>query len=127
MRPAGSPVALEKRRHKAIQLLQKGLRPVEVARVIGVDRRSVRRWKSAYRQQGLSALKAKPAMGRPSRLTVDCKRNILRMIKKSPQAAGFKAEDWTYELISQAIRKKFGVTYHRNYIGPLIRAINRAS
>jgi len=42
MRPQGSPLELERRR-RAMQLLREGLPPVEVARMVGVDRRSVRR------------------------------------------------------------------------------------
>ncbi len=124
MRPKGDPKLLEDRRKKAIKLLNGGMLPVKVAQMLGVDRRSVRRWKSAYRHDGLRALKARPAMGRPSRLTKDCKKDILKMVKKGPQAVGFRAEDWTYDLISKAIQKKFGVAYHRNYIGPLMRSIN---
>ena len=47
MRPLGSPEQLETRRTRAIALLQRGLMPVEVAKQLGVDRRSVRRWNAA--------------------------------------------------------------------------------
>ena len=50
MRSMGSPRELEQRRYRALALLQKGLSPVEVAQRLGVDRRSVRRWKSAARR-----------------------------------------------------------------------------
>ncbi|MFQ5931826.1 MAG: helix-turn-helix domain-containing protein, partial [Nitrospiraceae bacterium] len=49
MRPSGSPEMLERRRHRAMALLQRGHQPVEVARLLGVDRRSVRRWNAAFR------------------------------------------------------------------------------
>ena len=68
MRPPGSPVELERRRRRAMQLLREGLPPVEVARMVGVDRRSVRRWNAAHRERGLSGLKAKPAPGRPAQV-----------------------------------------------------------
>ncbi len=48
MRPKGSASELERRRQRAIALLDKGHAPVDVARMLGVDRRSVRRWKAAY-------------------------------------------------------------------------------
>jgi transposase len=60
MRPFGSLKLLEKRRIKAIKLLGTNLQPVEVARILGVDRRSVRRWKSAYLKNGMAALMARP-------------------------------------------------------------------
>jgi transposase len=56
MRPLGTPEELERRRYRAVALLAERHSPVEVARIIGVDRRSVRRWKAAHRQQGVQAL-----------------------------------------------------------------------
>ena len=55
MRPSGSPQELEQRRLRAVRLLKEGFSPVEVARQIGVDRRSVRRWKAAARSGGAAA------------------------------------------------------------------------
>ena len=69
MRPAGSPAELERRRLRAVELLAQGHPPVEVARLVGVDRRSVRRWKAAYRKQGRRAIAARPACGRPPKLS----------------------------------------------------------
>lgn len=64
MRPAGSPKSLQLRRERAMQMLKDGNQPVEGAAKLKVDRRSVRRWRAAYRQQGAQALQAKPAPGR---------------------------------------------------------------
>ena len=69
MRPPGSPQELERRRHRALALLARGDAPVDVAARVGVDRRSVRRWKAAHRAQGVRGVQAKPAPGRPPKLT----------------------------------------------------------
>jgi transposase len=55
MRPAGSPEELQRRRERCIALLREGYAPVEVARMVGVDRRSVRRWNAAFRTESLPA------------------------------------------------------------------------
>ncbi len=52
MRPHGSPAELERRRLRALELLQEGLQPHVVAQRLGVDRRSVRRWKRTYPKAG---------------------------------------------------------------------------
>jgi transposase len=65
MRPSGSPKFLERRRLRAILLLQNGLQPVDIARQIGIDRRSVRRWKVAFLKDGLVAIRARPLPGPP--------------------------------------------------------------
>ena len=68
MRPHGSPAQLEQRRLHALVLLEQGLSPVDVGRRLGVDRRSVRRWKAAARPGGAARPKALPAPGRPPTL-----------------------------------------------------------
>ena len=63
MRRKGSSEELERRRYRAMQLLGDGYDAGEVARRVGVDRRSVRRWKAAYRMGGNQALKARAVSG----------------------------------------------------------------
>jgi transposase len=71
MRPEGSGKQLERRRQRAIALLlEEGHAPVEVARLVGVDRRSVRRWNAAYRKQGASGVAARTVPGRPRKLSM---------------------------------------------------------
>ena len=123
MRPHGSPELLERRRHQAVALLQQGLLPVEVARRVGVDRRSVRRWKAAHRQQGRRGLQAKPATGRPPRLTPSHKRRLETHLLKGAKGAGFATDLWTCPRIAELIRTKFGTRYHVDHIGRLLRAM----
>ncbi|RMF85152.1 MAG: helix-turn-helix domain-containing protein, partial [Nitrospinota bacterium] len=69
MRPKGSPEVLEWRRKRAIELLEAGKNPSEVAEFLGVDRNTVYRWRRKYRRGGLEDLAAKPIPGRPPRLS----------------------------------------------------------
>ncbi len=55
MRPLGSAAKLEERRMNAIKLLKKKKGPVEVARQVGAEYRSVRRWYIAYQKNGEAA------------------------------------------------------------------------
>lgn len=68
MRPTEPATVLEQRRLQAISLLNKGHKPVDVARRVGVDRRSVRRWRADYQRNGTDGLKATVAT-RPSSQT----------------------------------------------------------
>jgi transposase len=63
MRPFGSPEELERRRVRALALLEEGQLPSEVARRVGVDRRSVRRWSAAARKHGEAGVRARAAPG----------------------------------------------------------------
>jgi len=123
MRPTGSPEALERRRQRAVELLRQHLPPVEVAQRVGVDRRSVRRWKAAYRKQGEGALRAKPAPGRPPRLSVPEKTELAAALLKGAKAAGFPTDLWTCPRVGQLIAHRFGVRYHVDHIGRLLRSL----
>ena len=120
MRPTGSPEELERRRLRALALLKEGLLPSEVARRVGVDRRSVRRWKAAARRRGEAGVRAKPAPGRPSKLTAQHKRRLEALLLKGPQAAGFDTDLWTCPRVAELVQRRFGVDYHVDHVGRLL-------
>ena len=122
MRPKGSPEELESRRRRAIALLNQNYQPVEVARMVGVDRRSVRRWKASYLNEGKQAIKAKPA-GRPQKLQEEAKKALERKLLKGAKAAGFPTDLWTCPRVAQLIDVLFGVRYHVDHIGRLLRSL----
>ena len=122
MRPIGSGEKLEARRRRAIILLKKGMAPVNIAKILKVDRRSVRRWKSAYREGGSASLRAKPVPGRPSRFGDKLKLQLDTLLKKGPKANGLPEHQWTYALVSKVIKRRFGISYHAHYIGPFLRS-----
>ncbi len=122
MRPQGSPAELERRRLRAIALLDQGLLPHEVAERVGVDRRSVRRWKQAYHRKGRAGVKAHPVPGRPPKLTARQRHTLVRWILRGPEAFGFRTALWTCQRIAHLIRDRFRVTYHPDHVGRLLRA-----
>src|SRR5207245_1525699 len=83
------PAELERRRVRAIDLLERDLPVHVVAERLGVDRRSVRRWKRAHRGQGRAGLRARPASGRPPKLTAAQRRQLARLVVAGPEAAGY--------------------------------------
>lgn len=123
MRPPGSPGTLERRRRRAIAMLEQGLQPVEVASQLGVDRRSVRRWKAAYLAGGETALQAQPASGRPSVLDEKAKARLERILLKGARAAGYPTDLWTCPRVAAVIAERFGVAYHVDHIGRLLRGL----
>lgn len=123
MRPHGSPEELERRRHRAIGLLNRGYQPVEVARMLDVDRRSVRRWKAAFRKQGSGAVKAKPATGRPPKLDLQAKKKLEKALLRGATAAGFATDLWTCPRVCHLIQSLFGVSYHPDHMGRFLRSL----
>jgi len=123
MRPVGDPKELERRRERAIALLAQGLMPVEVARRVGVDRRSVRRWKAAYRQRGAAALKAKPAPGRPRKMSAREQKRLARRLLKGARAVGFDSDLWTCPKVAELLQREFGIEYHVRHVPRVLRGL----
>lgn len=121
MRPQGSPAELERRRLRAIELLERDVPVYVVADRLGVDRRSVRRWKRAYRRRGQAGLRARATPGRPSRLTGAQRATLVRWILKGPEAAGYRTALWTCRRIAHLVQTRLGVSYHPDHIGRLLR------
>src|SRR3954453_9847589 len=95
MRDKGSPAELEHRRLLAVQRVLEGYSPQEVAEFLGGDPRSVRRWVSAYRQEGWPGLRARPAPGRPPKLTSTQEKIVRRWVAGTPTEHGFATDLWT--------------------------------
>src|SRR5262245_53720645 len=67
MRPKGTAAELERRRRRAVQLVEQGESPTVVARILGVRPTSVHRWRRLARQP--NGLAARPVPGPTPQLT----------------------------------------------------------
>src|SRR6185369_11365155 len=68
MRPPGTTDELERRRFRAIELMEEGVPRKWLARILGVSAASLSRWQ---RLAELGELKSKPSCGRRRRLSDD--------------------------------------------------------
>lgn len=123
MRPHGNPQELQKRRFRAISLLKEGNQPVDVAQIVGADRRSVRRWNAAYKKEGQKGIEANPPSGRPPKLDVRGKKNLEKALLKGAMAAGFNTDLWTCPRVAGLIEKLFGIRYHVHHISKLLHSL----
>ena len=123
MRSFGSAAELGRRRERAIQMLQEGLPPFEVARKLGVDRRSVRRWRAAFGKHGTRGLQPQPVPGRPVKLDLKAQHRLERLLLKGAQAAGFPTDLWTCPRVRDLIESRFRVRYHEDHVGRLLQGL----
>jgi transposase len=121
MRPFGSPADLEARRRRAVALLDKGLGVREVARQIGCAPASVSRWQAEVRSRGPDGVQARPAPGRPRRLTARQRARLLQLLLKGASAQGFSTDLWTLPRVATVITRTFGVTYHPAHVWKILR------
>lgn len=119
MRPRGSPAELERRRFRAVELLEKGEPRELVARILGVDPRTLSRWRRLAREGNL---KAKPAPGRPRELSArDCEQ-LEALLLQGATAHGWTNDLWTGKRVQQLIERHFGVTYNPQYVCHILKA-----
>lgn len=123
MRPHGSPELLEQRRRRALELLEEGWAPYEVARKLGVDRRSVRRWRARYQAEGTGGIAAKPVPGRPSKLTEANRAKLEELLLQGARASGYPTDLWTCPRVADLIRRRFRIRYHPHHVARLLRSM----
>ena len=90
----GGPEDLEDRLDPAIRLRREGQRPVDVARMLGVDRRSVRRWNAAHPSEGREGIE----VGRTRVARIAQRREApepRQLLLEGGRAAGSPADLWT--------------------------------
>jgi transposase len=123
MRTAGSPKSLEKRRRDAISLFENGMSQVGIAKKLRVNDRTVRLWVSTFRKQGQKGLAAKPVPGRPTKLKLTDRKELVRLLDRGALASGYATELWTCPRVARVIEKRFGVRYHVDHVWRLLRVL----
>ena len=119
MRPKGTASELERRRRRAVELLEQGEAPAVVARILGVRRTSLHRWRKMARQT--DGLAAKPPSGAKRRLCDAQLAELEQLLLKGAPAHGFPNELWTADRVALLIQRHFGVKYHPEHVRAILR------
>jgi transposase len=122
MRPKGSQDVLAWRRQRAVELLEAGKTPAEVAEFLGVDRNTVYRWRRWYRRAGRQGIAARRIPGRPSRLQPEHYDQIFTCLQQSAKAYGFTTDCWTQQRVAILIHRLFGITFCSFHVGRILAA-----
>jgi transposase len=118
-RPYGSASTLEQRRRQAVLAVQKGDKVKDVARIMGVNRRSLHRWLRAAEQ--FNGLVAKPHLGPATRLNDTQQKELEQLLRQGAQAHGWPNQLWTTQRIAALILRHFGVSLHHDHVGRFLR------
>ena len=119
-RPIGTPEELERRRRRAVERVQGGERPAVVARVLGVDRNSVYRWRQQA-ARGPDGLAAKPHPHRPATLSDGQLRQLETLLAQGAPAHGWANGLWTAARVADLIARRFGKRFHHDHVGRFLR------
>lgn len=80
-------------------------------------------WVKSGREGGEEALKAHPAKGARPRLTAEQQAQIPAVLARGASAYGFGGEVWNSRRLAAAIKQEFGVSYHPDHCGYLVRKL----
>lgn len=113
----------EGRRRRAWELKQQGWTQKAIAEALGVTQGAVSQWMKRVAERGEEALARQPPPGAAPRLTEAQRKQIPDLLAKGAEAYGFLGDVWTQQRVQHVIQQTFGVTYHRDYVGVLLKAI----
>jgi transposase len=118
MRSQGSAKELERRRLLAVRRMRQGMPAAEVARFLGVNERTARRWRSADEAGGDAALAAKPSPPPRSRLGEVQWAEAISWLSEDPagEPFGYPTGQWTGARVADQIRLRFGVRYNPRHL-----------
>jgi transposase len=120
MRPRGSPAELEARRRRAVRLLQAGNSLTAVSRMVGAAVSAVWQWRETFRRKGDKGLAARPAPGRPRKLTSRQRRRLPKLLAAGAQAYGYRNDLWTTRRIAAVIERELHVEYHPAHVSRIL-------
>ena len=110
---------MERRRLQAVGAVQTGESPEAVARIVGVNRSSMYRWLRCA--QFVDGLAAKPHPGPAPRLSPEQHRRLETLLLEGAKAHGWLNELWTCARVRVLIQRHFGVEFHHDHVGRLLR------
>ena len=120
MRPIGTPEELRRRRLRAVELVQQGESPEDVAHFLGCGRSSVYTWvKLAREAPGLLA--AKPHPGPKPRLTADQLKELEGLLQQGAKAHGWRTELWTAARVAELIERHFKARFHPAHVRKVLK------
>lgn len=109
---------------RAIQLVESGRHPNEVAEFMNVGESTVLEWMRKYRAGGLAALSTKFASGRPTTLTDRQMLELLALIVGcDPRQLSFGFALWTRKLVRDLIRRQFKVSLSEVTVGRILKKL----
>jgi transposase len=99
--------------------VDQGESPAQVARILGVARGSVHRWRQLARLP--DGLAAKPARGPTPRLSDDQLRQLEALLLQGAHHHGWRNQLWSADRVAQLIRRRFGIRFHPEHVRKLLK------
>jgi transposase len=106
--------AMEFRRRRAVELLQRGEPKEIISRILGVSKNSLNVW--LQKANAGESLKTMPCGGRPRRLNGQQLAELEELLKEGPAAHGWDNNLWTTLRVREVIKRQFGIEFCRSQV-----------
>jgi transposase len=113
----------EGRRLRAWELHQQGWKQKDIAVALGVTQGAVSQWVRRGRAGGVAALRTRTSPGAPPRPTSAQLAQLPVLLARGAPTFGFIGDVWMRARIAEVIKREFGVAYHPDHIGRLLRTV----
>ena len=120
MRPIGTAEELQRRRLRAVELVEQGESPDDVARFLGCGRSSVYTWVKLAKAS-LGALAARPHPGPTARLSDGQLAELEALLLQGAKAHGFRTELWTAARAAELIERHFHIRFHPEHVRKVLK------
>jgi transposase len=120
MRPVGTAEELQRRRLRAVALVQQGESPEDIAHFLGCGRSSVYTWVRRAREAP-EELAAKPHPGPTPRLADAQLKELEVLLLQGAKAHGWRTELWTAARVAELIERHLRVRFHPEHVRKLLK------
>lgn len=117
----------ERRRYRALTLLDQGWTQGRVAVELGVSPSAVCKWVKAREAGGQAALKAKPHPGPKPKLDARQRTRLEKLLLQGAQKQGYATALWTSKRVAEVIERSFGVHYDPSGVWHLLQRMGWSS
>ena len=114
---------LERRRLRAGQLFNTGMRQATVAKRCGVTRAAVCQWHAAWKKKGQNGLTSKGKTGADPKLDNTKRQTLKQIIIAGPKNAGYSTDFWTLARIKDVTKKKWKINLGRGRVWRTVIAL----
>lgn len=118
-RPIGTPAELERRRRRAVTLVEQGEARATVARIFGITAKTLARWLRLAREP--EGLQAKPHPGPTPGLSAEQLQQLEALLLQGAHKHGWRNQLWTAARVAKMIERHFQQTYHPEHVRKILK------
>lgn len=111
----------EWRRLRAWDLWQQGWKQKDIAKALAVTKGAVSQWLKRGREAGVEGLRRSIAKGAEPRLAASERAKLPQLLALGAEAFGYRGDVWTSRRVAEVLKRVFGVSYHPDHCGRLLR------